>query len=418
MINKFKKINLFIMSAFILMLNTSCVQDSNSNSDNTENTTNNNITTTITDTSKDTTSIMTTTTLQDAINLKVQSILDTMSLEEKIYQMFIVTPEDLSNVDVVTQADDTTKTYLEKYPVGGIIYFSSNFETDTQTKNMISTTQQYMMDINGIGLFMCVDEEGGKVSRLYKSLGTTTELNPMEYYGENANPTDAYEIGSTLGKDLSQYGLNVDFAPVSDVDLNTNNGLHELGRCFSDNPETVALMVENVVKGIQDNNVSACIKHFPGLGSTNADTHDGSVAVDRTKEQFENIDFIPIKAGIDANVDFVMVSHMTINGITDNLPCDLSKTIVSDWLRNDLNFEGIAITDSHQMGAITDEFSNGKSSVMAIQSGIDIILMPEDLSQSFDAIYQAVQNGEISENRIDESVIRILTQKEKLKLLS
>ncbi|MGN1411948.1 MAG: glycoside hydrolase family 3 protein [Oscillospiraceae bacterium] len=384
--------------------------------------------TSIEQTSQDTTTISdgteaitTTITIEDTIETKVQSILDNMSLEEKIYQMFIVTPEDLADVDAVTQVDETTKSYLESYPVGGIIYFAYNLESDTQTKEMLSTTQQYMKDINGIGLFMCVDEEGGKIARVSSTLGTT-QLQPMEYYGENANPEEAYNIGVTLATDISQFGFNVDFAPVSDVDLNINNGLHEFGRCFSSNPQTVALMTENVVKGIQDNNVGACIKHFPGLGSTDADTHDGSVFVERTKEQFQSVDFIPIKSGIDAGVDFVMVSHMTIENLSDGLPCDLSKTIVTDWLRNELNFNGIAITDSHQMGAISsstsEDYSNGKASVMAIKSGIDIVLMPEDLNQSFEAVYQSVVDGEIPESRIDESVTRILLEKEKLNLLS
>jgi beta-N-acetylhexosaminidase len=353
---------------------------------------------------------------QNSTEQKVQAILDGMTLEEKIYQMFIVTPEDLSDVSPVTQADDTTKAYLERYPVGGIIYFASNLESETQTIEMLSNTQQYMQDINGIGLFMCVDEEGGNVSRVYKSLGTTTELQPMQYYGELADSQQAYDIGATLANDISQYGFNLDFAPVSDVDANMDNGLHELGRCFSDDPQIVALMVSNVVKGLQDNGVSACIKHFPGLGSTDADTHDGLVYVERTKEEFEDVDLIPIKAGIESGVDFVMVSHMTIDNLSDGAPCDLSKSVVTGWLREELGYDGIAITDSHQMNSITDYYGNS-SAMLAIMAGIDIVLMPQDLEESFNRVYEAVQNGIISESRIDESVTRILTQKAKLNLI-
>lgn len=414
MVHIFKSSKLVCLITFLTLLNTACAKE-----DTTTSLESTYVTDTTTITTDETTIV--TTNAEDTVELKVQSILDNMSLEEKIYQMFIVTPEELSDVETVTQIDDINVPYLESCPVGGIIYFSDNLVTEVQTKELIYTIQQYMEDVNGIGLFMCVDEEGGKVSRVYKSLGTTTELCPMEYYGRRANPEEAYSIGTILAKDISQFGFNVDFAPVSDVDLNVNNGLHEYGRCFSSDAETVALMVENVVKGLQDNGVSACIKHFPGLGSTDADTHDGSVYVDRTKEEFETTDFVPIKAGISADVDFVMVSHMVINNLSDGLPCDLSKTIVTDWLRSELGFTGIAITDSHQMGAIAnvddESFLNGNTSVMAIQSGIDIILMPESLQQSFKAVYQAVQSGEISESRIDESVIRILTQKERLKLL-
>jgi beta-N-acetylhexosaminidase len=298
--------------------------------------------------------------------------------------------------------------------VGGIIYFAQNLESDEQTTEMLSNTQNFMKDINGIGLFLCVDEEGGVVARIGNKLNANTFQN-MDVYGENADPTEAYQIGVQLAENLSKYGFNVDFAPVSDVDLNSGNGLEN--RCFSADPNDCATMVENIVKGIQDNGISATIKHFPGLGSSTGDTHDDISYLTRTKEEFETVDFIPIKAGINADTDFVMVSHMVVNGLSDDVPCDLSQTIVTQWLRNELNFEGIAITDSHQMSAITKHYTSDVASVMAIEAGIDVILMPEDLEASVSGVVNAVTSGEISEERIDESVTRILNQKEDLGLL-
>lgn len=357
-------------------------------------------------------------TTQEDIISKAQEVLDSMSLEDKIYQMFIVTPETFNDGEQVLQLTDSIKDNLESQPVGGMVYFSDNVQSETQIAQLLSDSQQCMQDSNHVGLFMCIDEEGGYVARLSSKLDSTTKLNSMKYYGNNANKEEAYSIGSTLANDLIKYGFNVDFAPVSDVDLSTsNNALHELNRCFSDDPNIVALMVENVVKGLQDNGVSATLKHFPGLGSSSGDTHNGSVLLTRTKEEFETQDFIPIKAGIDAGADFVMVGHIIVDGLSDGLPSDLSNSIVTGWLKDELNYQGIVITDSHSMEAITDNYSSGEASVMAIQSGVDIVLMPQDLNESFNAVLNAVNSGEISENRIDESVIKILTQKDELGLL-
>lgn len=347
---------------------------------------------------------------------EIDNIISQMSLEEKIYQMFIVTPERLTGFELVTQAGETTAQALESSPVGGIIYFSRNLENENQVTDMISNTQSYAIDDNGIGLFICVDEEGGIISRVADNLETSQKFQSMNTYGENADASEAYNIGCSLAKDISLYGFNVDFAPVADVNLNPANGLDCDGRCFSDDPNKVALMVENIVEGIQDNNVSATLKHFPGLGSANGDTHKGAVYLDRTKDEFINTDFIPFKAGISSGADFVMVSH-TIVSDTDDVPCDLSETVVSQWLRNDLNFNGIAITDSHMMGAITDNYSSGEASLMAVKAGIDIVLMPDNIEASFTQIYNAVKNGDITEERINESVRRILLVKSKLGLI-
>lgn len=402
---KLKKI--FIISISFLLLGTSCNKTIKEDTPTSVNTSDNSITyNTSESTVQDTTQVETIS--------KTQEILNSMTLEEKIYQMFIVTPETFNNGQQVLQITDDIKSNLENQQVGGIVFFSENIDNETQITELLADSQ----NCTDIGLFMCIDEEGGYVARLSDKLDTTTKLNSMKYYGKNADKDEAYTIGSTLANDLKKYGFNVDFAPVSDVDLSTsNNALHELNRCFSDDPNVVALMVENVVKGLQDNGVSATLKHFPGLGSSSGDTHDGSVFLTRTKEEFETQDFIPIRAGIDAGADFVMVGHIIVDGLSDNLPSDLSSSIVTGWLKQELGFQGIIITDSHSMDAITDNYSSGEASVMAIQSGVDIILMPEDLNQSFQAVLEAISSGEISESRIDESVLKILNQKDELGLL-
>ncbi|MDE7138299.1 MAG: hypothetical protein K2O29_07580, partial [Ruminococcus sp.] len=181
----------------------------------------------------------------------------------------------------------------------------------------------------------------------------------------------------------------------------------------------VANMATSVATGLQDAGVCATLKHFPGLGAEDGNTHDDSfVIIDRTVDQLREIEFVPFRSGINAGADFVMVSHQIVTGFGDNLPADLSYTAVTEYLRNELGFDGIAITDAQQMNTISTVYSSGDAAVMSVKAGIDIILMPEDLQSAVNAVCNAVNSGEISESRIDESVIRILNQKYELGLFS
>lgn len=343
-----------------------------------------------------------------------QDILNQMTLEQKVYQMFIVTPEMLTGVSNVTAAGSQTQQSIYHQPVGGLVYFSNNLVSGSQTANMLSATQQYAMD-TGVGVFLAVDEEGGAVARCAKKLGTTA-LSPMATYGEHNNWNEAYQVGQILGNDIRQFGFNVDFAPVADVNLNSGN---ELGnRIFSDNPDVVANMVSAVVQGLQDTGTAAALKHFPGLGAENGNAHyDSRIIIDRSLDDLRNVEFIPFRSGIHAGVDFVMVSHQIITGAGDNLPSCLSPVICTDLLRNELGFNGIIITDSFQMNTISGSYSAGDAAVMAINAGVDVILMPTNLTASVQAVENAVLNGSISEERINQSVYRILLEKEKLNLL-
>lgn len=343
-----------------------------------------------------------------------QELLEQMSLEEKVYQMFMVKPEQLTGVYPTTASGETSKNAIEEYPVGGIVYFADNLVSVPQTKDMISNVQQYAKDSSGVGLFTAVDEEGGTVARVSQKLGTTSFSN-MKYYGDINDAGQGYTIGYTIGSDLHRLGFNVDFAPVADVNINEYN---ELGnRIFSSNPYVVANMATSVATGLQDAGVCATFKHFPGLGAENGNTHDDSyVTIDRTVDQLREEEFVPFSTGINAGVDFVMVGHQIVTGFGDNLPADLSYTAVTAYLRNELGFDGIAITDAQQMNTISNVYSSGDAAVMSVKAGIDIILMPEDLQESVNAVCNAVNNGEISESRIDESVTRILNQKYELGL--
>ena len=341
-------------------------------------------------------------------NKKVEKLIKKMTLSEKVYQMMFATPESITNVGNVVRAGESTKKALKEYPVGGIIYFSDNFEDEQQTKEMISNTQSF----SEIPLFMAVDEEGGVESRLgSKTNMGTTKHPPMQEVGERGDFEEAYEIGKTLAKELGEYGFNVDFAPDADVIVNPKNT--EIGsRSFGTDANLVAQMVKNVVNGIQDNGLSAAVKHFPGHGSTVVDTHTGFSASGRTLEELRNEEFLPFISGIEAGVDFVMVSHMTLTEATEEtVPSSISEEVVTDMLINELGYNGIIITDSLQMGAIVEEYTIDDVAVKAIKAGIDMLLMPKDIKLAHDAIVKAVEADEISEERIDKSVSKILMLK-------
>lgn len=345
----------------------------------------------------------------------VEEIMADMSLSDMVYQMMFVTPESLTGVQTVIQAGEATKAAVEKQPVGGIVYFSKNLKDREQTAEMIKNTQSY----SKLPLFIGVDEEGGRVARLgsNKKMGVT-EHPPMLEIGKTGDGDKAYNVGKTLASDIKSLGFNVDFAPDSDVLVNEDNT--EIGdRSFGTDPETVSLMVKNVVCGLQDNGVSSSLKHFPGHGATHTDSHTGYSEVTRTAEELRAAEFLPFKAGIDAGADFVMVSHMTlVNATEEKVPSSMSKEVISDMLFDELGFTGIAITDSFSMGAITEEYTIEEAVTRAVNAGADMILMPSDLTAAHDALLSAVRSGEISQERIEKSVEKILSLKLKRGLMN
>lgn len=347
-------------------------------------------------------------------DLSIEDILYNMTLEEKICQMFIVTPEELTGYDYVTEYDETVRQAVEEMHVGGIIYFAKNLESAEQTTAMIEDIQNYAFESGcGIGMFMAVDEEGGFVARVADELGETN-TGAVAYM---ETPEEAYQAGADIAEYISKYGFNLDFAPVADVNINPEN---ELGsRIFSDNPETVSVMSGAMVSGLQNSGkVSATLKHFPGLGAEDGNTHyDSYTYIDRTLEELFSEEFNAFKGGIDAGADFVMVGHQIMSCAGDDLPSDLSYTVVTEWLRKELGFDGIIITDSHEMNTISGIYTSAESAVMAITAGVDMVLMPSDLGSAVQAVRDAVYDGSISEIQIDSSVYRILSTKQKLGLI-
>lgn len=339
----------------------------------------------------------------------VDETLAGMTLHEKVCQMMFVTPEELTGEDGVTVAGDATRQALENYPVGGIVYFARNLESQDQVKEMIDNSQKY----SSIGLFVATDEEGGVVNRLMDTVGTTY-IGSMYYYKDDGDET-AYENAYTIANDMSALGFNLDFAPVADVWSNPDNTV--IGeRAYSDDYAQAAELVGNAVKGFNDGGVMCTLKHFPGHGDTAEDSHYSSAYVHRTKEEIMADEMQPFRSGIEAGAEFVMVGHLIVPDI-DEVPATLSYKIATGILRDELKFEGVAITDSFEMESIADNYSVDDAVVMSVKAGMDMILQPKDMASAVNSIEQAVADGELSEDRIDESVRRILTLKESRGLL-
>lgn len=338
----------------------------------------------------------------DWLDEMVNACIAEMPLEDKVAGLFVITPEELTGVRTAVKAGDGTKEALGKYAVGGLIYFSKNIQSEAQLTEMLANTVLF----SKYPLFLAVDEEGGKVSRVADSNITVDKVGTMAEIGAGGDAQSAYEAGATIGAYLKRLGFNLDFAPVADVLTNPDN--QTIGdRSFGTDGELVAQMVPSFVTGLEEEKVSSCLKHFPGLGDTTEDTHDGMAVTERTLEEFQAVEFPVFKAGIDAGADFVMVSHVSVPSLTgDNTPASLSGAVIG-ILRNDLGFNGIVITDALNMTAITDYYTADEAAIKAIQSGADMLLMPENFETAYEGLLQAVQNGTISEERINESLRRI-----------
>ncbi len=345
----------------------------------------------------------------------VDNLMAGMTLQDKIYQLFIVTPEALTHYSgAATEAGSMTKQAIETTPVGGIIYFSQNIEGWHQTHQMISKSQTYAKTAHKIGLFIAVDEEGGNVARVSEKLGVY-KSHDMDFYGTIEDYEEVYDLGSTIGTTLSDLGFNLNLAPVADVAINRNNELGD--RIFSDDPQVVANMTAQFVTGLESTGVSATLKHFPGLGAGNGNTHNGSVVIDRTIGELWESEFVAFRGGMNAEADFVMVGHQITTASGDNLPGCLSPIVVDGWLKTEMGYDGLVITDSQSMGAITDKYTPGQAAVLALQAGVDMILMPYDLNNAAAGVKSAIASGELTEARINASVRKILIKKLNMGLL-
>lgn len=351
----------------------------------------------------------------------IDTMIDGMTLEQKVAQLFFVTPEELTGVSPVTEAGPTTQRYLEALPVGGLVYFSQNLIGSDQVRELLANAVEFSKSAGaGIPIFTGVDEEGGPlVARIANSgLFDVTQFPNMADIGATGDTSQAANVGTTIGTYLHDIGFSVDFAPDADVLTNPDNTV--IGpRSFSSDANVVAQMVSAEVSAMAATGTLPCVKHFPGHGDTEGDSHTGEVTATRTLDQMQSCEFLPFVAAAKAGCPFVMVGHIqTPNATSDGLPATLSSTMITDILRTQLGFDGVVISDSMSMGAIYEYYTQDDAAVRFLNAGGDMILTPNDLNVAYNGVLTAVQNGTLTEDRIDTSVKRILTAKKAAGLIS
>lgn len=342
----------------------------------------------------------------------IDLLLSQMTLRQKVGQLFIVRPDALDPGRSPTQINDTIIETLQTYPVGGIAEFAKNITGPDQLIAFHSALQA----ASAIPLFIAVDEEGGLVARLANhSAFNLPRYRNAAAVGSSGDPADALEMGNTIGAYLKQYGFNLDFAPVADVNTNPNNPV--IGtRAFSSDPEIAAQMAAAMAEGLRAQGIIPTFKHFPGHGDTAQDSHYGLAITEKSQEEMEQCEWLPFLAA--GSGDCIMVAHVSTPALTgDYTPATMSQTVITDILRGQLEFQGLVITDALEMGAITALYSTGEAAVTALLAGCDILLMPADLETAFEAVVAAVEDGTISPERLEESVRRVLEYKQALGLL-
>lgn len=335
-----------------------------------------------------------------------------MTLEQKVAQLFIVRPESITDVDPTIQAGETTKEALDTYPVGGIAYFQKNLIDTDQTKAMIANSQADAQDAIGLPLFIGVDEEGGTVSRIGGNPGfDVANVGDMAAVGAAGDIAQAKAVATSIGTYLSNLGFNVDFAPDSDICGDPATDVMAQ-RSFGTDPQVVADMVQAQVEGFSDAGMLCSIKHFPGIGAVMGDSHEGAIVSSKTLDELRSWELVPFKAAIAANVPFVMVGHLSTPTATgDDTPASINPAIVTDLLRNELGYQNLIITDSMGMGAVDAYCTPDQVGVAALKAGVDVVLMPADFVAAYQGVLDAVSDGTLSQARIDESVTRIVKTK-------
>ncbi len=327
-------------------------------------------------------------------------LLSSMSIEEKVGQMFIVRCPSENAIQSI-----------KDYHLGGYILFARDFETRTK-QQAIDTIQSYQ-DSSSIPMLIGVDEEGGTVNRIskYPAFRQAPFPSPQKLYqsgGFDAIQKDTLEKCQFL----QELGVNLNFAPVADVSENPGDFIYP--RSFGQNASLTAQYIKTVVTVMQEEQMGCVLKHFPGYGN-NKDTHKGIAYDSRPFENFTSSDFLPFEAGIQSGAECVLVSHNIVKCMDENLPASLSPR-VHEILRNDLGFSGVIMTDDLYMDGIRDFTDASQAAVAAVQAGNDLLCCT-DFTVQIPAVLRAVENGEISEDRIEESVFRILQMKYSLGLL-
>lgn len=338
----------------------------------------------------------------EARHSRAQEILRDMSLEEKIYQLMFVRPEAITGVDQVTVAGQTTQEALGRCPVGGLVYRADNLESEDQAKELLEKTAAYLEDDGQIAPFLGVFDDGSETSPVAGDLAGET-LDSFATVGHSGSGGQAEQLGKDLGKTLADYHFNVNLAAGAELSSDRSD-------CFSADGEEAAMMVSSYVTGLQSENVAAVLAHFPGEGAAE------NGVCDKAEEELRQSDLLPFTAGIEAGAAIIQVSNMTATEL-DTAPCCLSSAVITDLLRDSLGFTGVILTDPLGGQTISAQYDEAEAAILALNAGADMLYELNDPEGVYTAILSAIQNGELTEERIDESVTRILCAKLQLQII-
>lgn len=333
-----------------------------------------------------------------------------MTLREKIGQMLLCGFHG-------TEAAGDVDAFLRKYPIGGVIYFARNVESPEQVERLSSGLQRIAVDSGNVPLWISIDQEGGMVARITEGI---TLMPGQMAIAAAGSIEDAYQAAYISGVELRSMGINMNFAPVLDVNNNAANPVIGV-RSFGESPQSVAAYGARSIAGVQDAGISATAKHFPGHGDTDTDSHLDLPVIPHDRERVERVELIPFRAAIEAGVDAMMSAHIYFPALEpERLPVTLSRAVLSGLLRQELGYDGMIVTDCMEMDAIAANYGTVDAAVMAVEAGADLVLISHTAqlqAGAFEALLAAVQSGRISEARIDESVTRLLKYKAKRGLM-
>ncbi|MGG4400874.1 beta-N-acetylhexosaminidase [Paenibacillus amylolyticus] len=337
----------------------------------------------------------------------VQEQLSSLTLEEKIGQMILAGVQG-------TTLDDQAKQMITDQKVGGVIFYANNVSTLEGTAKFVQSIKEANQS-NPVPIFMSVDQEGGKVSRMPE---TVESIPSSRKVGETKDSALAETMGELLARQVQLAGFNVDFAPVLDVNSNPKNPV--IGeRSFGSSAELVSRMGIAEMKGLRNEGIIPVVKHFPGHGDTSVDSHLDLPVVNKTEKQLAELEWIPFQAAVKEQVEAVMVAHILFPKLDPDHPASLSDVIIGEHLRGKFKYDGVVITDDLSMGAIAKNYKLDQAALATVKAGSDILLVAhsyESAKTIFDTLISAVKSGKITESRIDESVYRILALKQQYKL--
>ncbi|GGD92990.1 beta-N-acetylhexosaminidase [Paenibacillus nasutitermitis] len=343
---------------------------------------------------------------QEASPGKLELQLKAMPLSEKLGQLIIAGVEG-------TSANDKTRRMISEEHVGGIIFYKNNLTDPEGVTGYVNTLKSWNR-ANSAPLFISVDEEGGRVSRL----PGLSKIPAASRVGEADKPDYAARIGAFLGEACRVMGINMDYAPV--LDINSNPGNPVIGdRSYGTTAELVTRTGMEVMNGMRTTGVIPVVKHFPGHGDTSVDSHLELPVVNKSLKELQALEWLPFREAVKQGADAVMVAHILFPKLDADYPASLSKTVITDELRGMLGFKGVVITDDLTMGAIAKHYGMGEAAVRSVKAGSDILLVAhgyENVTSIIQALKKSLDKGEITQERIDESVMRVLALKDKYKL--